>query len=99
MCVYSNSILMFGKEAVCLNGLFVPAIFRESDLIETVIVFFITSIPPAPAADDYMLQPKPPSPICRLSPPGNTINDAASVSVRLIKIGSLAIYSLMQTKN
>ncbi len=26
-CVFS--ILMFGKEAVCLDGLFVPAVFQE----------------------------------------------------------------------
>ncbi len=28
LCVFS--ILMFGKEAVCPDGLFVPAVFRES---------------------------------------------------------------------
>ncbi len=30
LCVFS--ILMFGKEAICPDGLFVPTIFRESGL-------------------------------------------------------------------
>jgi hypothetical protein len=30
-CYYIFSILMFGEEAVCPDGLFVPAVFRESD--------------------------------------------------------------------
>jgi hypothetical protein len=39
MCLCIFSILMFGKEAVCLDGLFVPAIFQESSFyLNSVII-------------------------------------------------------------
>ncbi len=31
LAIFPFSILMFGEEAVCPDGLFVPAVFRESD--------------------------------------------------------------------
>ncbi len=38
-CVFS--ILMFGEEAVCPDGLFVPAVFRESDFYLNSLTFVV----------------------------------------------------------
>ncbi len=43
-CIFS--ILMFGKEAVCPDGLFVPAIFRESDFYLNSLKYSMFCFPP-----------------------------------------------------
>ncbi len=35
------SILMFGREAICLDGLFVPAVFQESGFYLNSLILFI----------------------------------------------------------
>ncbi len=43
-CFFVFSILIVGKEAICPDGLFVPAVFRESDFYLNSLIFLVPKI-------------------------------------------------------